>query len=79
MGLMKAGNAGSPRGAKVLGGIAVCVVMGPLTGPLTLGLVSCVRAGRPWMASVYALGIAGVILGLPLLLKAELEWLASFN
>jgi hypothetical protein len=65
--------------SKLIGGIAACAVMGPLTGPLALGLVSCVRAKRPWMASVYALGIVEVIVGLPLLLKLELDWLASLN
>jgi hypothetical protein len=63
----------------LLGGAAACLALGPLTGPLALGLVACIRARRPWMASVYALGIAEVVVGLPLILKAQLEFLASVN
>lgn len=63
----------------LIGKVATCVALGPLTGPLALGLVSCVRAKRPWMASVYALGIVEVVVGLPLLLKAQLDFLASVS
>jgi hypothetical protein len=63
----------------LIGKAAACMALGPLTGPLALGLVSCIKARRPWMASVYALGIVEVIVGLPLLLKAQLEFLASVS
>jgi len=45
--------------------ILSAIFLGPLTGPLFWGCVECVR-GRQWaMAGVYALGIAGVAVGLP--------------
>jgi hypothetical protein len=55
------------------------LVLGPLTGPLVLGFLACVRARRPYMAGVYALGIVEVVVGLPLVLKAELELLAALR
>jgi hypothetical protein len=63
----------------LLGKIATCAVLGPLTGPLALGLASCIRARRPWMASIYAMGIVEVVIGLPLLLKAQLDLLARLS
>jgi hypothetical protein len=63
----------------LLGRVATCAVLGPLTGPLALGLASCIRARRPWMASVYVLGIVEVVVGLPLILKAQLELLATLH
>jgi hypothetical protein len=52
------------------------MLLGPLTGPLTAGLVFSLRDGRPFMAAVYALGVAEVALGLPALLAKELAFLA---
>ncbi len=52
------------------------LVLGPFTGPLAAGLFHTAKAGRYWMASVYAVGILEVWAGLPVLLTQELTFLA---
>ena len=50
--------------------LLACAFLGPLTGPLVLGLSGCVRARRWPMAAVYAAGIIETIVGLPILARA---------
>lgn len=52
------------------------LVLGPFTGPLAAGLFHTARAGRYWMAGVYALGLVEVWAGLPALLTREMTFLA---
>ena len=59
--------------------IAPFLLLGPLTGPLVAGLVSTLAAQRPFMASVYALGLIEVALGLPTILTKELAFLAHLR
>lgn len=49
------------------------LALGPLTGPLAYGMVSCLRARRPVMAAVYGCGLVEVLFGFPLLLTAEIQ------
>ena len=56
--------------------VAPFLVLGPLTGPLALGLFHSVKQGRHWMGGVYALGIVEVVFGLPAVLTKELWVLA---
>lgn len=60
--------------AAALMGVAA---LGPLTGPLVLGLIVSLRGGRRVRAALFAAAIAGVWLGLPALLAGELGWLAA--
>jgi len=53
------------------------LALGPLTGPLALGLVVCLKGQRFFMAGVYALGLVEVWVGLPSLLRQELMYLSS--
>jgi hypothetical protein len=52
-------------------------LLGPLTGPLTAGLVFAIRAGRYGMAGVYALGVVEVWFGLPAIVSRELTYVAA--
>ena len=52
------------------------LLLGPLTGPLTAGLVFAVRAGRFGMAAVYAVGMVETVFGLPALLWREIQFIA---
>jgi len=53
------------------------LLLGPLTGPLTAGLVFAVKAGRFGMAAVYAVGVADAVFGLPTLLWRENNFIAA--
>ena len=53
------------------------LLLGPLTGPLTAGLVFAVRAGRFGMAAVYAVGMVEVVFGLPALLWREIQFVSA--
>ncbi len=55
------------------------LLLGPLTGPLAIGLLTAWRAQRRWLAAAYALGIGSVWLGLPAILARELTWLAALR
>lgn len=52
------------------------LALGPLTGPLTMGVARYARRRRWGMAAVCALGLAEVWLGLPAILAGELGILA---
>lgn len=52
------------------------LLLGPLTGPLTAGLVFAVKAGRFGMAAVYAVGVIEAVFGLPALLWREIQFLS---
>jgi hypothetical protein len=53
------------------------LLLGPLTGPLTAGLLFTFRAQRFGMAAVYALGLVEVAFGLPAILTRELRFLVA--
>ncbi len=53
------------------------LVLGPLTGPLTAGLLYTFRAQRFGMAAVYALGLLEVAVGLPAIFVHELRFIVS--
>ncbi len=53
------------------------LLLGPLTGPLTAGLLYTFRAQRFGMAAVYALGLIEVALGLPALFARELKFIVA--
>ena len=53
------------------------LLLGPLTGPLTAGLLYTFRAQRFGMAAVYAVGLLEVAMGLPALLARELKFIVA--
>jgi hypothetical protein len=59
--------------------VAPFLILGPLTGPLAVGLLSSLKKGRLVMGGAYALGIIEVALGLPAILLRELSFLAHLQ
>ena len=55
------------------------LALGPLTGPLAYGMVSCLRAHRPAMAAVYGCGLLEVLFGVPMLLSAEIQAIVGMH
>jgi hypothetical protein len=55
--------------------IAPFMALGPVTGGLTYGMLSCLRAKRPLMASVYGCGLFEATVLLPKLLQSQIALL----
>jgi hypothetical protein len=53
------------------------LLLGPLTGPLTAGLIFTAREGRFGMAAVYLVGVVEVVFGLPTLLLREVHFIST--
>lgn len=49
---------GEPRRASILRRLAPYFLLGPVSGPLTAGVVNNLRGGRPFLASMYGFLLA---------------------